>query len=246
MQTYSTQAEMEQLIEQLRSSGYHGRDPALAAAPEQLGGFATAIRQLEAMTTQAISVWLDGDMNETESWQMIEVSYLPRISMLESIVAAGLNQVKMSTAGDKSIRQAWQGVQAIIIGLRDRSDKLLFARRDVTFSLMATTMVLRQVVDAEIAPALAHTNFRAYSSNVAPAFFARCTANFRECLFPDPEVVSLAYLCREASSAGYRLTNPNSIQGFTSSDDDESAGNPRAVGSTLATARGAERPRNTG
>jgi hypothetical protein len=156
-----------ELIEEFRSTGYSGREPAIASAPLPMGTCATALRQLEVMATHIAAAWLEGDMNETEFLQFVKDCLLTDTFVLANIVEEAFRATPRFPFG-----AAWFGTQRLI-------QEFSIARPgckcgDIAVSFLIATMVLRQLAEHELAPTGKDRMFRPCSTNVAPEFFDRC------------------------------------------------------------------------
>ena len=75
--------QMQELVEELRSTGYHGREAWLPKIERRKGTMIAAIRQLEVCASQMVSPWFDAAMDESELWSFLRSSFLPRLASLE-------------------------------------------------------------------------------------------------------------------------------------------------------------------
>jgi hypothetical protein len=182
---------MSELVEEFRSTGYSGREPSIAGAPPILGTRATALRQLEVMATHIASAWLDGDMNERELSQFVKDCLLPDVLALAQIIEATFRSTP-----PLRFEAACLGAKHLIWDLSNsRVDQVNTG--GIVVSFLIATMVLRQLVEGEIAPSDGNGVFRCSSTNVAPQFFDRCISVLGRCPFGATEGVPLAELERK-------------------------------------------------
>src|SRR5258707_5588110 len=73
---------IDSLIEELRASGCHGREPWISTINPNLGTCLVALRQLEVCAEQMVAAWLDGDMDDDELCKFIRLSFGPRLQCL--------------------------------------------------------------------------------------------------------------------------------------------------------------------
>jgi hypothetical protein len=172
---------VEQLIEELRSSGYHGREPRLASLPPRLGTRLAAIRQLEVAAEQAASLWLDGGMSSHDTWEFIRLSFLPRMLALVEIIE------RTFPAADcpPSIRRLIEQFASDEMNATDCSPAVV--------SILVAVMVLRQLHEF---PDSSGRTFVPFSSNVHSEFFARCVGTLGWPPFDASERLLLVELSR--------------------------------------------------
>jgi len=155
----NSQQAVEQLIEELRSSGYYGHEPRLASLPPRLGTRLAAIRQLEVAAEQAASLWLDGGMNSHDTWEFIRLSFLPRMLALVEIIERTLPATDCLV----SIRRLVEQLGSDEMNATDCSPAVV--------SILVAVMVQRQLNES---PDLSGRAFVPFSSNVHSEFLARC------------------------------------------------------------------------
>jgi hypothetical protein len=167
-----------ELIEELRVTGYHGHDPAVANAPRRMGLRVTAARQLEAVASQVASAWLDSDLDDRELWRFIRTSLVDKIAVLAEIVESTMpNATDDSPQRNPSdwnwlCRPLWNGVMR----LTTRAEAGL---EDIdcggwVVCLLLNAMALRQCAEHCLSPNQVSATFECSSTNIAPEFFDRC------------------------------------------------------------------------
>jgi hypothetical protein len=179
---------MEEFVEELRSTGYHGRDRSVADAPAHVGTRVTALRQMELIASQIASAWLDGDMDDGELRQFVAVSFDSKMDSLANIVdstfpaaPAHTNELLASKAQEKasSLDGACRRGVRLIRSLRSDAG----ADDAWPVSLLIAAMVLRQAAERDLLQTSKDEKFCGNSTNVAPEFFKRCVDKVGERLF---------------------------------------------------------------
>jgi hypothetical protein len=210
----TTRDEMMQLVEELRSSGYRGRDLAISTAHPDLGTCITAIRQLEALVSQMASACLDGDMDAVELSELINASFAPRIASLAEIIDATIErhvaeqeplpQWYAEWAGSHVFYGAWRGVQFLIDRIDQKFGTINF---ELIVFLLVAVVALRQWVERAFAQNGGSAVFSAGSSNVAPRmsrliFLRVVSTNWAIAPFLIPIVIRLPRSCAKFKNCG--------------------------------------------
>jgi hypothetical protein len=191
--------QMQTLVEELRSTGYFGRDQALAGMPSAWGTRIAALRQLEVIASQAAACWLDAEMSLRQTLEFIQTSFVPRMLALVEIIDQPIGQRPFAT----SLRE----LIARLSGDNDGS---------AVVSILVGAMVMRQFHEAVIAyyqrwEEVAWSQvFSAHSSNVAPEFFARCTSKLGWTPFDAKDGCPLVELAKRVDS-GQRLQTAQGV-----------------------------------
>jgi len=143
---------IENLVEDLRSSGYHGRDSVIAWAPPHVGTRVTAARQLEVIACQIASAWVD--LRETDIWDdFIQTGFIPRLLALAEIIDDTIKlstaELRQSTEGFTMLEVAWDGTRLLIE--RVKGNAVAVADRSVCIvTLLEAAMVVRQCAEHEL------------------------------------------------------------------------------------------------
>jgi hypothetical protein len=171
-----TQSTSKALIEEFRVTGFSGREPAIAAAPADLGTRVAAARQLEVMASHIAAAWLD--LSESEAWDdFIKPTFVPRLASFASIIDQSLTApaLSVSTQPDAHamFRVAWSGMRKLISEFS--ADAVTVCKRGISIvGLLEGAMVVRQCAEAELTSSGAEIPFQGGSSGVAHSFFNRC------------------------------------------------------------------------
>lgn len=195
--------EMEQLVERLRAGGYDGRDRFIAEAPRHLGTRLTALRQMEALASTMAAGWLDGEMNDREFRELMVVSLLPKVCALANLVEETLQPDDAEPPGDgaQGFLAPWKGLRAIIDWMREAGDDDLPRCGPSAIAFLVATMVVRQFAQWNLHGQTSNPAFVAASSNIAPQFYAQCTAALGQCPLGAEEGVPLSHLVQRLADS---------------------------------------------
>lgn len=159
------QQPIQNLIEELRATGYYGSDPELPAMDHRRGTLIAAVRQLEVCVSQMAAAWLDDALEEQELWRFAEVSFFPRLSSLAEIIETA------SPAEDRpAFLNAWSGVRRLIAKASVETQ----GYGEFVVTLLIAAMVLRQLAELDADRGGAERPFVCESTNVADSFFSQC------------------------------------------------------------------------
>jgi len=195
----TTDQPIENLLEELRTTGYYGREPTISDAPRDAGTRVVASRLLEVAASQLAVAWLD--LADGSAWDdFILPSVGPRLVALSAI----LNR-KLVTEGNRRrsggfglASKVWNELQPLIDRLaRDAvspTERNLFV-----FEFLQSAMLLRQCSDLEVASPGPIPDFSPFSSNVHPDFYQRC---IRELQISSPSFSSSLKLDAMVSNVG--------------------------------------------
>jgi hypothetical protein len=196
---------IQELVEELRSTGYHGRDTWLPSIDRREGTTIAAIRQLEVCASQMVSPWFDAVMDEQELWSFLRSHFSPRLLALEEIIES--NSVSLPIrfdAGDLSFRTVWAVIRRWIKGIGGVNEQPDYGNFVVTF--MVSVMVLRQLVEVQNLESTAGDRFVCESTNVAGAFLLQCFAKAGFRPFQVADGASLRQLAERIDNAASNST----------------------------------------
>jgi len=208
--------QIQELVEELRSTGFHGREAWLPSIGRQAGTAIAAIRQLEVCASQMVSPWFDGVMDEQELWFFLRSHFLPRLLSLEEIVDNNVARTKILWRGadDDSFHQTWTAIQRQIRAVAATNELPDYGEFAVT--LLVSVMVLRQWIEAEYSKNTTGGCFVGESTNVAGEFFAQslAKAGFKPLHFAETSLRRLAERICSQSSEGKLLSpeNPSELR----------------------------------
>jgi len=136
---------IERLVEDLRSTGYSGREPRLLRLPEAIGRRYTAFRQLEVIAAQMAAVWLDSELEDEESTEFMAMNFLPRAFALVEIIDCSFTTRDSASL----IFRSWQGVRRLLDRMH-HSDRAEWKAGDSVVALLVGAMVLCQIADVSV------------------------------------------------------------------------------------------------
>jgi hypothetical protein len=167
--------QIQDLVEELRSTGYHGRDAWLQGVEPRKGTRIAAIRQLEVCSSQMASSWVEGVMDEQELWALFRSHFLPRILAIEAIIDSTFATPKVSFGDeDASIRQVCAAIRSQVEAIEHEDAHPNYGVFAVI--LLVSVMVLRQLAEAQKLDSEARNQFMFESTNVARPFMLQCLA----------------------------------------------------------------------
>jgi hypothetical protein len=172
---------VDHYLEELRASGFHGREPWVAEIDRPLGAAIAILRQIEVCAEQMASVCLDADLNDMDNratWEMIRASFLPRlvrlVNRLEASAVALIDHLDSSPEVCAPV--ALEYIRSLASQLHtDDVQKVDCAR--VVIPFLFEVYGLDAAVRRAIRPAGASD--RNDESQLAPAFLERCRARLR-------------------------------------------------------------------
>lgn len=168
----AAQNEERNLVENLRATGYDGRELWIPALDPVTGTRVVAVRQLEACATHPACAWRDEVMDEPGLWTFMRGCLLKPVLSFAQIVEASVPAAALrgDANGDNYFALAWRNVDRLLDRLANAEpSKTSYAETTVNFLL--AVMVLRQIVDAEARGAASDkARFLPFSTNVHPSF----------------------------------------------------------------------------
>jgi hypothetical protein len=159
------------LVEHLRSTGYEGREPWVAAIDPVRGTRVVAIRQMEACATHPACAWRDEVDHEVGLWRFMRECLLEPLLSLAEIVEATIRQqpagVDEDAEGTDFFDVAWKTVWGLLQRLQT-ADPATTSYAETSIRFLIAVMALRQIVDGECRPGMALRDepFVPHSTNV--------------------------------------------------------------------------------
>jgi hypothetical protein len=165
---------MEQLVEELRSSGCYGSKPELREAPANLGTRYVAIGRLEDLAVTAATFWEDQETAPSDARALTVSSLAGGLAAAAAIVEQTFAQERQDPSPKccAELQETFLAVKSFIKRLTDEGDHAEDHGSEV-MSLLVATMVLRQLAERELNPG-ASQSFSVQSSAILPEFFNSC------------------------------------------------------------------------
>jgi hypothetical protein len=159
----SDRSQHQILVEHLRSTGYDGREPWVAALNPVRGTRVVAVRQMEACATQPACAWRDDVDDEVGLWRFMRECLLEPLLSLTDIVEATIQEGPRTDLFDI----AWQTVARLLKRLQT-ADPSTTSYADTSIRFLLAVMALRQIVEGECCPETvgAGVPFVPHSTNV--------------------------------------------------------------------------------
>ncbi|HVW38956.1 MAG TPA: hypothetical protein VHB99_16690 [Pirellulales bacterium] len=154
----------EDLVEEIRSTGNHGRDPWLAALDDASGSLIAAVRQLEIAVGYFIPPWLESEMSETDLWDLLRSNWHPLAKAYATIAA------QRSATSDELLARVTGFVQSF--SELDGANRREYGEACV--SAVLAVMVLRQRLEAAARSGPETTSVAMSSNNIAESLLQAC------------------------------------------------------------------------
>jgi hypothetical protein len=154
---------LESMIEEMRTSGYSGREAWISRLPTPLGTEVVAIRQLEAVATQFVSPWLEDVLDASDAWEFLRTNLLERAEELLQIASDAHSNVAPEPTAIELLAEFLSQARAGESTHRSYGTFVMC----FLFAVMIVRQYLEEVEAIGQHPAF---EFRFSSSNVAPSF----------------------------------------------------------------------------
>jgi hypothetical protein len=165
-------------VEELRATGFHGREPWVATLDQSAGTAIATLRQMEICAEQMASVCLDAEPNEDDlvTWQLIRTNFVPRFARLTnrlngSIHALAIRLESSPGSTDDSFLIAWHAMKSL--GLRlSIDDTQSVDCAEIVLPLLFAVISLQTAAHRAANPS--GNGDVSGATHLAPAFLQRC------------------------------------------------------------------------
>ncbi len=166
-------------VEELRATGFHGREPWVASLDHSIGTALAALRQMEVCAEQMASVCLDAGLNDMDNlatWELIRASFLPRFTklteQLENLVPTLAIRLGSSTAPpDDSVLVAWHALKSLDSRLHTE-DQQTVECAEIVLPLLFAVIALQDAAHRAVNPS-GNANLSG-ATQLSAQFLQRC------------------------------------------------------------------------
>ena len=161
-----------EIIEEIRSSGYFGREPELTELDLPAARRLIALRVIENAASHMVALWIQGDTDNQQCWEFGKSCILPLALHPAEVVQGNLSLSDSVSAGQQSFLAQWVAIRSCLASLQTADT----ARTDFgscALIFLAATMVITQWTESMVLPSragVAPGRFVMSSRNVASSF----------------------------------------------------------------------------